>query len=174
MKTRTLALLVMLMAAMVVGIHASEEKTITGAEIEAMIAQDPELNPCRIAQPPGTVVINPVAIYVETQNGQVTDNIVNQISVAILLEGMDEPQEQFTVPLTEMLGVSGYPNCYRIPYMPGPTLTRNGTTRYTAKSRLSHTSNPGIFGPWVLATAPFVLSGPTQEILAHKMRFGNQ
>jgi hypothetical protein len=152
----------------------ASERTITGAEIEAMIAQDPELNPCRIAQPSGTVVINPVAFYIETQNGQVADNIVNQISVIVLLQGMDEPQEQFTVPITNMHNVSGYPNCYRVPYTPGPSLTRNGTTKYVGRSRLSHTANPGIFGPWVEADAPFVLSGPTQEILAHKMLFGNR
>jgi hypothetical protein len=151
-----------------------EERFITGAEIEAMIAQDPELNPCRIAQPAGTVVTNPVAFYVETQNGQVAENIVNQISVMILLQGMDEPQEQFTIPITNGHNVSGYPNCYRVPYTPGTTLTRNGTTRYIGRSRLSHTANPGIFGPWVEADAPFVLSGPMQEILAHKMRFGSQ
>lgn len=138
-----------------------------------MIAQDPELNPCRIVAP-GQVVINPVAFYIETQNGQVTDNIVNQISIEIRIEGMNERQEHFTVPITPVLGVSGYSNCYRVPYTPGPSLARNGITRYVGQSRLSHTSRPEIFGPWVSADAPFVLSGPTQEILAHKMRFGNQ
>lgn len=153
----------------------ASEKTITGTELEAMIAQDPELNPCRIVQPAGTTVINPVAFYIETQNGQVTDGIVNQAEIVILHEGMEEPQERFTTPITNAHGVSGYPNCYRIAYTPGPSLQRNGTVRYVGKSRLSHTSNPEIVGPWVTADVPFVLkSSATTEILPHKMRFGNQ
>jgi hypothetical protein len=153
---------------------ASTDNFVSGVELEAMIAQAPELNPCRIVQT-GTTVINPVAFYIETQNGQVTDGIVNQVSVEILIEGMEERQEHFTIPLTEALGVSGYPNCYRVAYTPGPSLARNGTTRYVGRSRLSHTANPSIFGPWVSADVPFVLkSSATTEILAHKMRFGNQ
>lgn len=160
--------------ALTMPVNAAEERFITGEEIEAMIAQDPELNPCRITQPAGTVVINPVAIYIETQNGQVTDGIVNQVEFVTMIQGMEEPQERFTTPLTESLGVSGYPNCYRIPYTPGPHLARDGTTRFVGNSRLSHTANPGITGPWVSADVPFVLSSRTQPILAHKMRFGNQ
>jgi hypothetical protein len=174
MKRVILGVMLAMFGALTMHVSAAE-KTITGAELEAMIAQDPELNPCRIVQPAGTTVINPVAFYIETQNGQVTDGIVNQVSVEIRIEGMEERQEHFTVPLTEALGVSGYPNCYRIAYTPGPSLARNGTTRYVGQSRLSHTSNPAIFGPWVSADAPFVLkSSATTEILAHKMRFGNQ
>jgi hypothetical protein len=174
MRIRTLVALVMLMTVGVMGIHASEEKTITGAELEAMIAQDPELNPCRIKLPAGSVLTNPVAIYIEVSNGQVTDNIVNQISVEIRREGMVERVEHFTTPIGPNIAVSGYPGCYRLPYTPGTSLTRNGTTRYTGRSALSHTSNPNILGPWVDDPIPFVLSGPTQEILAHTMRFGNQ
>jgi hypothetical protein len=173
MKMKTLALMVMLMIVGVMGIHASETRGITGVELEAMIAQDPELNPCRmVLNIP--VVINPVAIYVEVQNGQVTDNIVNQITVEIRQEGMQERVEHFTMPITPMIGINGYPGCYRLPYTPGASLTRNGTTKYVGRSALSHTSNPNILGPWVDAPIPFVLTGATQEILAHTMRFGNQ
>jgi hypothetical protein len=174
MKGRTLASIMMLMTLGVMGIHASETKTITGAEIEAMIAQDPELNPCRITLPPGSVLINPVAIYVEVKNGQVTDNIVNQITVEVRQEGMVERVDHFTTPITPAIGVSGYPGCYRLPYTPGTSLKRDGATKYGGRSALSHTTNPNVLGPWVADPIPFVLSGPTQEILAHTMRFGNQ
>jgi hypothetical protein len=172
MKRVILATVLAMFTALTMHVNAAE-KTITGAELEAMFAQDPELNPCRIVSP-GQVVINPVAFYIETQNGQVTDNIVNQVSVEIRQEGLQERVEHFTVPITPASGVSGYPNCFRIPYTPGPSLLRNNTTRYVGVSRLSHTSNPLVFGPEVAADAPFVLTGPTQEILAHKMRFGSQ
>lgn len=167
-------LLIVLMAIFTGGALFASERSITGFELEAMIAQDPELNPCRIKLPPGSILTNPVAIYIEVQNGQVTDNIVNQISVEIRQEGMVERVEHFTTPIGPSISVSGYPGCYRLPYTPGTSLKRDGRTKYVGQSALSHTTNPNLLGPWVADPIPFVLSGPTQEILAHTMRFGNQ
>jgi hypothetical protein len=155
---------------MTVGQAAGTEKIITGLELEAMIAQAPEANPCRLDLGPNAVVVDPVAIYVEMPDGQISEGIVNMVHFEFRREGMEERIQFYSTPISQTQAVDNYPGCYRFPYAPTPPMSKDGTTKYFGRSRLSHTARPEIFGEWVAATSPFVLSA--RPILAHRMVFG--
>lgn len=152
---------------------AASERTIEGWALEALLAQDPEINPCRIQDPEGFVVVNPVAFYLEVEEGQRERGIVNQLSIDIRLEAL--PNEALagvvqTFPASDLVPVPGHVNCYRKQWTPPSNLAKDNTTKYIGLVRGEHTAGP--VGPWERMRPSFRLAAiGTEPIRAIRGRF---
>lgn len=149
----------------------ASERVIEGWALEALI-QEQELNPCRIADPEGFVVVNPVAFYLEIEEGQRERGIVNQISIDIRLEALpNEPLAGLlqTFPAAE-LTATPYANCYRKQWTPPSNIAKDNTTKYIGLVRGENTAGP--IGPWKAMRPSFRLAAVgTEPIRAISGRF---
>lgn len=147
------------------------DRTIEGWALERMI-QEQEINPCRMQDAEGFVVTNPVAFYLEIEEGQRERGIVNQISVDIRLEALpNEPLAGLlqTFPASE-LTATPYVNCYRKAWTPPSNITKDNTTKYVGLVRGEHTAGP--VGPWKAMRPSFRLAAiGTEPIRAISGRF---
>jgi hypothetical protein len=172
MNWRKVAVLGAIYGGCLTGPAQAAEKTIEGWMLERMI-QEQELNPCRIERPVDEVVVNPVAFYVEIEDGQKEKGIVNQISLDIRLAA--NPNEPLagafqTFPASELTPVPGYANCYRKQWTPPSMLVKDNTTKYIGRLRGENTAGP--IGPWKDMDRPFKLAAiGTEPIRAISGRF---
>jgi predicted nucleic acid-binding Zn ribbon protein len=152
---------------------SAAERTIEGWVLEAMIQQDPELNPCRKTEATDFVVVNPIAFYVEIEDGQKEKGIVNQLSIDVRVQ--QSPNEPLagavqTFPASDLAPVPGHVGCYRKAWTPPSTLAKDNTTRYIGRLRGENTAGP--VGPWTEMNRPFRLAAiGTEPIRAVRGRF---